>query len=359
MPTIYNFNPGPAQLPHEIMLQAQAELLDWQGTGVSILEISHRSTRFMAMAAQAEQDLRELLNIAADYQVLFLAGGASHQFAMIPMNLLRGKTTADYIETGIFSHRAAVEAKPYCTVNIAASGAASDFTTIPALATWQLNPAAAYVHYTANETIAGLEFPWIPETGNVPLVSDMTSNLLSMPLDVSRFGLIYASAQKNIGPSGLTVVIVRNDLVGDALPLTPSLYNYKVQADNNSLYNTPPTFAWYMAGLMFAWLKKQGGLEVMTERNRNKADKLYRFIDQSDFYFNKIDPVYRSRMNVSFTLANAELETLFLIKAAEVGLVGLKGHRVVGGLRASIYNAMPEAGVDALIAFMTEFESKM
>jgi len=359
MSKIINFSAGPAALPHEVMEQAQAEFLNWQGKGISAMEISHRHPWFMAMAEQAEQDLRELLSIPKHYKVLFLAGGASFQFAMVPMNLLRGKNAADYINTGLWSQKAINEARRYCQVNVAASGATTQFNSIPDFNEWQLNKNAAYVHYVANETISGLEFSDIPATGDVPLVSDMSSNILSKPIDVSRFGLIYAGAQKNIGPSGLSIVIVREDLLGNVLPFTPALYNYQIQADNNSMFNTPPTYAWYMAGLVFAWLKKQGGLKVMAERNKRKAAKLYNYIDDSDFYFNTIEPQYRSKMNVTFRLRDAELEPLFIQEAEQVGLFALKGHKLAGGgMRASIYNAMPEAGVDRLIECMQEFKSK-
>lgn len=357
MPQIYNFSAGPAALPQAVMEQAQAEFLNWQGKGISAMEISHRHPWFMAMAEQAERDLRELLAIPSNYKVLFLAGGASFQFAMVPMNLLRGKNTADYINTGIWSQKAINEAKRYCKVNVAASSESSQFNSIPDFNEWQLNPQAAYVHYVANETISGLEFNGIPNTADVPLVSDMSSNILSTSIEVNRFGLIYAGAQKNIGPSGLSILIVREDLLGDVLPFTPSLYNYQIQAENNSMYNTPPTYAWYIAGLVFAWLKKQGGLSVMAERNQRKAAKLYQYIDQSDCYFNTIDPRYRSNMNVTFRMRQAELEPQFIQEAEQAGLFALKGHKLAGGgMRASIYNAMPEEGVDRLIEFMHDFQ---
>lgn len=359
MSQIYNFSAGPACLPREVMQQAQAEFLNWQGKGISIMELSHRHPWYLTMVEQCEQDLRELLAIPNNYKVLFLAGGASFQFAMVPMNLLRDKNTADYINTGIWSQKAINEAKRYCEVNIAASGESSQFYSIPDFNEWRLNPNAAYVHYAANETITGLEFNYIPDTAGVPLVSDMSSNILSKPLDVSRFGLIYAGAQKNIGPSGLCIVIVREDLLGNFLPFTPALYNYQIQAENNSMYNTPPTYAWYMAGLVFAWLKKQGGLAVIAEHNQRKAAKLYQYIDQSDYYFNTIDPRYRSKMNVSFRIKNSELEPQFIQQAEQAGLFALKGHKLAGGgMRASIYNAMPEEGIDKLIEFMQDFKQK-
>lgn len=356
MSSLYNFSAGPAVLPQAVMQQAHAEFFDWHGSGLSIMEISHRNPAFVALTEQIENDLRELLAIPDNYRVLLLPGGATYQFSLVPMNLLADKTTADYVDTGIWSRKAIAEAKRYCAVNIVASNESSGDTTIPPQEEWRLNKDAAYVHYTANETISGLEFPWIPAVKNVPLVSDMSSNLLSMPLDVKRFGLIYASAQKNLGSSGLTLVIVRDELLGKALPLIPTLCNYQVQATNHSLYNTPPMYAWYLMGLVLKWVKEQGGLVEMAERNQRKAAKLYQFIDNSDLYRNSIDPLYRSRMNVTFYLTKPNLETKFLIEAEQAGLVGLKGHRLTGGLRASIYNAMPEKGVDALIKFMKEFE---
>ena len=290
--------------------------------------------------------------------MLFLQGGASSQFAAVPLNLLGDKKTADYINTGAWSKKAIAEAKRYCDVNVAASSEESKFTTAPAQDSWQLNPDAAYVHYTPNETIGGVEFPFIPDTGNIPLVADMSSTILSRPVDVSRYGVIYAGAQKNIGPAGLTVVIVRKDLMGQPLDSTPTMLNYQVQAENGSMYNTPPTYSWYLAELVFAWIKKQGGLAKMAEINKRKADNLYAAIDGSDFYANPVEPASRSWMNVPFTLANPELDAVFLQESKEEDLTTLKGHRSVGGMRASIYNAMPEEGVNTLIAFMAEFERR-
>jgi phosphoserine aminotransferase len=356
MTTIYNFSAGPAVLPAAVLRQAQAELLDWHGSGMSVMEMSHRGKEFLSIAQQAEADIRELLGISADYHVLFLQGGATSQFAMVPMNLLRGKQQADYINTGAWSKKAIAEAKRYCTVNVAATSEASGFTTVPATDGWQLDGSSAYVHYTPNETIGGVEFNSIPDTGDVPLVADMSSTILSRPLDVSRFGVIYAGAQKNIGPAGLTVVLVRKDLAGTTLDGTPSMYNYQAHADSGSMLNTPPTFSWYLAGLVFQWLREQGGLTALAEINRRKAAVLYAAIDDSDFYASPVDPAYRSWMNVPFTLADAALDGDFLVQAASTGLLNLKGHRSVGGMRASIYNAMPEAGVDALVGFMQEFE---
>ena len=359
MAKIYNFSAGPAVLPAEVLLRAQQELTDWHGSGMSVMEMSHRGKEFMSIAAKAEADLRELMAIPANYKVLFLQGGASTQFAMVPMNLLRGKKNADYINTGEWSKKAIKEAKTYCAVNVAASSEAARFTTVPARAEWKLDAQAAYVHYTPNETIGGVEFASIPDTGNVPLVADMSSNILSRPVDVKRFGLIYAGAQKNIGPAGLTIVIVRDDLIGQVLPGTPATFDYKIHADNESMYNTPPTYAWYIAGLVFEWLKGKGGLAGMAAINERKAKKLYAAIDGSKgFYRNPVDPACRSWMNVPFTLADAALDEAFLKGAKAAGLLQLKGHRSVGGMRASIYNAMPEAGIDALIAYMKDFAAK-
>jgi phosphoserine aminotransferase len=356
MSDIFNFSAGPAMLPRVVLEQARDELLDWHGTGMSVMEMSHRGKEYMGIAAQAEADLRTLLAIPGTYKVLFLQGGATSQFAMVPMNLLRGRARADYINTGAWSKKAIGEAKRYCEVNVAASSVGSNFTTIPDRAGWQLDSTSAYVHYTPNETIGGVEFHSVPETGGVPLVADMSSTLLSRPVDVSRFGLIYAGAQKNIGPAGLTVVIVREDLIGETLPGTPSMFDYKAHADNESMLNTPPTFAWYLAGLVFVWLREQGGLTAMAERNRRKAQLLYHAIDASGFYHCPVDPTCRSWMNVPFTLSDAALDGEFLAGARTAGLLSLKGHRSVGGMRASIYNAMPEAGVIALTDFMAEFE---
>jgi phosphoserine aminotransferase len=358
MSPIYNFSAGPACLPQAVLKQAQEEMIDWQGAGMSVMEMSHRGKEFMSIAAQAEADLRELMAIPNNYKVLFLQGGASAQFANVPINLLRGKKGADYIYTGQWSKKAIAEAKRFCDVNVAASAEASNFSVLPAQSEWQLNSDAAYVHYTPNETIGGLEFHWTPETGDVPLVADLSSTILSRPIDVSKFGVIYAGAQKNIGPAGLTVVIVRDDLIGETVPGMPVMCDYKTMADNDSMYNTPPTYGWYLAGLVFAWLKKNGGLTAMAEINERKASKLYAAIDDSSFYANPIDPACRSWMNIPFTLADAELDAAFLSGAKEAGLMTLKGHRSVGGMRASIYNAMPEAGVDALISFMADFEKR-
>lgn len=356
MSKTFNFSAGPAMVPADVIKQASAEMADWRGTGMSVMEMSHRGKEFVGIAAQAEADLRELMGIPDNYKVLFLQGGATLQFSMIPANLLRGRAGADYINTGQWSKKAIKEGARFCEVNVAASSEDNGFTTIPDAASWQLNADAAYVHYTPNETIGGVEFGWIPETGDVPLVADMSSTILSRPVDVSKFGLIYAGAQKNVGPAGLTIVIVRDDLIGEVMPGMPSPFDYKAMADADSMLNTPPTYTWYLAGLVFQWLKQQGGLTAMAETNARKAGKLYAAIDGSGFYANPVDTDCRSWMNVPFTLANAKLDKTFLSEAAAAGLVTLKGHRSVGGMRASIYNAMPEEGVDTLIDFMAEFE---
>jgi phosphoserine aminotransferase len=358
MSRVYNFSAGPAMLPDAVLQQAKEELPEWRKTGMSVMEMSHRGKDFMAIAAQAEADLRDLLAIPANYKVLFLQGGATGQFAVVPMNLLRGKTQADYLNTGIWSKKAIAEAKRYCEVNVVASSEASKYTTAPDRSEWQCNPNAAYFHCVINETINGVELHTIPEMGDVPVVADMSSTLLSRPIDISKFGLIYAGAQKNIGPAGLTIVIVRDDLLGDVLPTTPSLFDYKIQADNDSMYNTPPTYSWYIAGLVFQWLKAQGGLAAMGQRNQHKAGSLYNAIDKSGFYANPIDPAYRSWMNVPFTLPDDTLNQPFLAEAKQAGLVTLAGHRSVGGMRASIYNAMPEEGVQALVDFMGDFSQR-
>jgi len=359
MSKVFNFSAGPAVLPKEVLQQARDEMLDWNGSGMSVMEMSHRGKEFIAIAEKAEADLRAVMGIPDSYKVLFLQGGATSQFAMVPLNLTATGGKADYLHTGHWSKKAISEAKRFCKVNVAASSEDSKYTTIPAQQGWALDPAAAYVHYTPNETIAGVEFPVIPETGNVPLVADMSSNILSRPIDVSRFGIIYAGAQNSIGPAGLTVVIVREDLIGHARQEIPSLFDYKVQAENDSMLNTPPTYAWYIAGLVFQWIRDKGGLAVMEQINRNKAHKLYDYIDASGgFYRNPVDPSCRSWMNVPFVLKDEALDKPFLAGADAAGLLQLKGHRSVGGMRASIYNAMPEEGIDALIQFMQDFMQK-
>jgi phosphoserine aminotransferase len=355
---VFNFSPGPATLPLEVLQQAQSEMTDWQASGMSVMEVSHRGKAFVATAQQAEADLRELLSIPANYKVLFLQGGATGMFSAIPMNLATAESTVDYINTGAWSKKAIGEAKRYCKVNVAADEAASNYSTVPAQAALKLTPGAAYVHYTPNETIGGVEFDYIPQTGGVPLVGDFSSTILSRPLDVSKFGLIYAGAQKNIGPSGICVVIVREDLIGKARPGTPMVWDFKGMADDGSMLNTPPTFGWYFAGLVFKWLKKQGGLKALEQRNREKADRLYGFIENSGFYKSPVAKNARSWMNVPFTLAKPDLDKAFCAEAGKVGLVNLEGHRSVGGMRASIYNAMPIEGVEALIKFMKEFQAR-
>ena len=356
--TIYNFSAGPAVLPKEVLLQAQAELLDWHGSGMSVMEMSHRGKEFTGIHAQAEADLRELMGIPANYKVLFLQGGGHLQFSMIPLNLLRGKASADYVNTGEWSKKAIAEAPKFGKVSVAASNADKNCTYVPAFDTWQRDPNAAYLHYCPNETIGGVEFNWIPDSGYVPLVADMSSNILSRPCDVSKFGLIYAGAQKNIGPAGLAVVIVRDDLLGHAAASTPTMLDYKTHADNGSMYNTPPTYGIYIAGLVFQWLKQQGGLAAIEKQNIAKAKVLYDCIDASSFYANPVRKEDRSRMNVPFTLKDAALDEEFLKGAKARGMAQLKGHRSVGGMRASIYNAMPAAGVAALVEYMKEFEAK-
>lgn len=351
----FNFSAGPAGLPDEVLVQAQAELLDWHGKGLSIMEMSHRSKEFVSVAEQAEQDLRDLMAIPDNYKVLFLQGGATSQFSMLPMNLLGASGKADYIDTGVWSKKGIKEAQRFGDIHIAASTAANNYTSAPSQAELNLRDGVSYVHYTPNETIGGVAFDYVPQT-DAPLVADYSSSILGEPVDVSKFGVIYAGAQKNIGPAGLTLVIIRDDLLGNVQAGAPSMYDYKLHADNDSMLNTPPTLAWYLSGLVFQWLKRQGGVAGITEVNRRKAAKLYGFIDASDFYANPVALANRSLMNVPFTLADSELDKLFLSQAEEAGLLNLKGHRSVGGMRASIYNAVPEAAVDALTDFMAQFE---
>ena len=354
----FNFSPGPAALPEPVLRQAAAEMLDWHGTGVSVMEMSHRGKDFISIQAEAEAALRRLLAIPASYKVLFLQGGAIGQNAIVPMNLLRGRDRADYVDTGSWSQRSMAGAAAYCSVQVAASAEVNGYTAIPERAAWRLDAGAAYVHVCSNETIGGVEFHTTPDTGAVPLVADMSSNILSRPVDVSRYGLIYGGAQKNIGPAGLTLVIVREDLLGGAMRITPEAFNYTVQAAHDSMINTPPTYAIYVTGLVFAWIEEQGGLVAMAERNRAKADLLYAAIDARGFYSNAIAHRDRSLMNVPFHLAEPGLDTAFLAGAKEAGLLQLKGHRLVGGMRASIYNAMPIDGVRALVAYMKDFEAR-
>lgn len=355
----FNFAAGPAALPVEVLEQAREELTDWRAQGASVMEISHRGKPFLAMAREAESDLRELLGVPGNYRVLFMQGGGAAQFSVVPLNLAAADATVDYLVTGHWSKRALVEAQRLIArVNVAADEAVSKYTTAPGPAALRLTAGADYVHYCPNETIGGVEFPYVPATGGVPLVADMSSTILSRPLEVSRFGLIYAGAQKNIGPSGLVVVIVREDLLDRARKDIPAVWSYRLVADEGSMFNTPPTFSWYLAGLVFKWLKARGGLAAMGERNRVKAERLYAAIDGSGFYRNPVARECRSWMNVPFTLADAALEGTFAAEARAAGLINLEGHRSVGGMRASIYNAMPLAGVEALIAFMKDFERR-
>ncbi|OAI10614.1 3-phosphoserine/phosphohydroxythreonine aminotransferase [Methylomonas lenta] len=356
MARIYNFSAGPSMLPEAVLLKAQQEMLDWQDSGMSVLEMSHRGKYFMAIAEAMKNDLIELLSIPENYKVLFLQGGATAQFAMIPQNILNGKSSACYVNTGAWSTSAIKEAGKYCEVKIAASSEDTAYTSIPKAEQWLLDQDAAYLHYTSNETIHGVEFNHVPEVGNLPLVCDMSSNILSRTVDINRFGIIYAGTQKNMGPAGVTVVIVREDLIGLAPKSVPSVFNYAQQAKSDSMLNTPATYNWYLLGLVLQWLKGEGGVAAIEQRNIQKAGKLYQAIDQSSLYSNPVALECRSRMNIPFVLADASLDKEFLSLAEKNGLSTLAGHRSVGGMRASIYNAMPEAGVDALIAFMAEFE---
>ncbi len=358
MKRVFNFSPGPAMLPEAVLRKAQAELLDWQGSGMSVMEVSHRGTAFIEYAAQSERTLRRLLGVPDNYKVLFLQGGATLQFAAVPLNLAPPGGVVDYVVTGNWGEKAVKEAERYVRVNVAATSKATNFTSIPDPGTWKVSDSAAYLHYTPNETVFGVEFHSIPEVSDAPLVADMSSTLLSRPLDVSRFGVIYAGAQKNIGPAGLAIVIVREDFLGRARRETPGVIDYKTMADNDSMWNTPSTLSWYLAGLVFDWLEEQGGLAAMGKVNERKAAKLYAAIDGSEFYKNPVDKACRSWMNVPFTLPDAKLDKPFLDEAKAAGLTNLKGHRVVGGMRASLYNAMPEAGVDALISFMADFAKR-
>jgi phosphoserine aminotransferase len=355
MTRVFNFSSGPAVLPEPVLRRAAGEMLDWHGSGMSVMEMSHRGKEFMAIHAQAQALLRELLAIPANYRVLFMQGGAIGENAIVPMNLIGRTGRADYVLTGAWSKKSAKEAQRYGTVNIAATG---DGSEIPPQSAWKLDPRASYVHICANETIDGVEFHWTPDTGSVPLVADMSSNILSRRIDVSRYGLIYAGAQKNIGPSGLTIVIVREDLLGHALPVTPTAFNYQQQAENDSMVNTPATYSIYVAGLVLQWLKEQGGVAAIERRNEEKAKLLYDYLDGSGFYRNTVAREDRSWMNVPFRLRDESLDQPFLEGAVEHGMVQLKGHRSVGGMRASIYNAMPLAGVQALVAYMREFEAR-
>ncbi|MSQ52972.1 MAG: 3-phosphoserine/phosphohydroxythreonine transaminase [Betaproteobacteria bacterium] len=358
MARAFNFSAGPAVLPEEVLAQAAAEMLDWHGSGMSVMEMSHRGKAFIGIYEQAESDLRELLAVPVNYKVLFLQGGATLQFGMLAMNLLRGRASADYFNTGEWSKKAIKEARAFCKVNVAASSEDANFTYAPGQTSLKLDPNAAYVHYTSNETIGGVEYQWVPDVGDVPLVADMSSHLLSRPVEVKRFGLIYAGAQKNIGPAGLTIVIVREDLLGGAAAHIPSLLDYKVHADAGSMSNTPPTYAIYVAGLVFQWIKRQGGIAEMERRALERSGMLYELLDGSGFFKNPVRRQDRSRMNVPFTLIDSKLDDRFLAGASERGMFELKGHRSVGGMRASMYNAMPIEGVRCLLAYLREFETK-
>jgi phosphoserine aminotransferase len=355
MRRVTNFSAGPAVLPDEVLAQARDEMLDWNGSGMSVMEVSHRGKAFTRVAEQAEADLRELLQVPDDYAVLFLQGGATMEFALLPMNLAAEGQGVDYLVTGSWSKKAAKEAGSVRKVSVVADGASSRFTDVPERSAWRLDPQAAYFHYCANETIEGLEMHEVPDVGSVPVVADLSSTILSRPLDIRRYGVIYAGAQKNIGPAGLVIMIIRRDLLERAPAGLPNILKFSAHAAEGSMLNTPPTFAWYVAGLVFQWIKRQGGLPAMAERNQRKSAMLYQAIDASGFYRNPVRPAYRSWMNVPFTLPREELDAVFLKEAEQQGLMNLKGHRSVGGMRASIYNAMPESGVAALVDFMADF----
>ncbi|HVF64557.1 MAG TPA: 3-phosphoserine/phosphohydroxythreonine transaminase [Casimicrobiaceae bacterium] len=352
----FNFSAGPAVLPEPVLERAAAEMLDWHGSGMSVMEMSHRGKEFIGIAEKAEADLRALMAIPATYRVLFLQGGAIGENAIVPMNLVAGRESADYVNTGEWSKKSIKEAQKYTRVSVAASSQPQSFTCVPPQSTWRLDPHAAFVHVTTNETIGGVEFQWTPDTGNVPLVADMSSHLLSRIIDVSRYGVIYGGAQKNVGPAGLTLVIVRDDLLDRALPITPSAFHWKAQAKEGSMLNTPPTYAIYIAGMVFEWLLEQGGVEAIEQRNIAKAKLLYDTLDASAFYRTPVRREDRSRMNVPFRLADESLDADFLKGAEARGMLQLKGHRSVGGMRASIYNAMPIEGVQALVDYLHEFE---
>ena len=357
MNKVFNFSAGPAALPRAVLERLKIELPEFRDAKASVIEISHRGGDFMVLAQKAEQDLRDLMNIPDNYKVLFLQGGASQQFSMIPVNLLRGKKIANYANTGHWSKKAILEGTRYCQVNVCTDSTKNGFTDIEDYSSWKIDSDGAYLHYTPNETIAGLEFDYIPEV-DMPLVADMSSSILSRMIDVSKFGVIYAGAQKNIGVSGLTVVIVREDLIGEVVDNQPVLFDYSTQANNDSMYNTPCTFAWYTAALVFEWLKELGGIESITQHNEKKSRLLYEVIDLSDFYYNNVATRFRSRMNVPFFTPSPELDKLFVKDALNNNLLALKGHRAVGGIRASIYNAMSMEGVEALVSFMIYFEKK-
>lgn len=356
--SIYNFGAGPAMLPQAVMKQVQAEFLDWNGTGMSIVEMSHRSKAFLSIAEAADADLRDILQVPADYKILYVHGGATSMMSMVPLNLLANGETGEYLLTGSWSAKACKEAKRLGKVHVAASSEPEKYFTIPDPGNWQLADDVAYLYYTDNETITGVEFDFIPDAGDVPLVCDMTSNFLSRPFDITRFGIVFASAQKNFGPAGMACVIIREDMIGRAGKQTPFLYDFKTYAENDSMFNTPPVFNWYMAGLIYKWIREQGGLAAMDQRAKQRSGKLYATIDSSTLYSNPINTQYRSRMNVPFILADESLNSAFLAEAGENGLIELKGHRSVGGMRASIYNGMPVEGIEALTAFMLDFEQR-
>jgi phosphoserine aminotransferase len=358
MTRVFNFSAGPAALPEPVLRRAAEEMLDWHGSGMSVMEMSHRGKEFISIAEQAESLLRELLAVPANYKVLFMQGGAIGENAIVPMNLLRGKASIDFIDTGEWSKKSIKEAKKYAAVNVAASSAGTGYDRVPVRAEWKLDANAAYVHICSNETIGGVEYHFTPDVGGVPLVADMSSDILSRPVEVSKYGLIYGGAQKNIGPAGLTIVIVRDDLLGQALPICPSAFDFQTVAENDSMYNTPPTYAIYIAGLVFQWLKGQGGLGAMAQKNHAKAALMYDFLDRSGFYRSPVERESRSLMNVPFKLKDEALDAAFLKGAEARGMLQLKGHRSVGGMRASIYNAMPIEGVQALVNYMQEFEQQ-
>ncbi len=355
---VFNFSAGPAVMPEDVLRTAAAEMLDWHGSGMSVMEMSHRGKEFISIYDKAQADLRGLLKIPANYKILFLQGGAIAENAIVPMNLLLGRSTADYVNTGEWSKKSIKEAKKYCTVNIAASSEDQNFTYVPARETWKLTRDAAFVHVCTNETIGGVEYQWAPDTGDVPLVADMSSHIMSRVIDVSKYGVIYGGAQKNMGPAGLTLVIVREDLLDRALPMTPTAFHWKEQAAADSMVNTPATYAIYVAGLVFEWLQAQGGIEAIERKNIAKAKLLYEYLDATSFYVNPVRKEDRSRMNVPFKLSDESLDEAFLKGAKERGMVQLKGHRSVGGMRASIYNAMPIEGVRTLVEYMQDFEQR-
>jgi phosphoserine aminotransferase len=355
MKCTYNFSAGPAVLPKSVMLRAQAEMIDWHDSGMSVMEMSHRGKHYMSIIEKVESDFRSLFNVPKNYKVLFLQGGAIAQNSMVPLNLLNGKK-ANYVVSGYWSKRSYQDALPFGDMSIAASSESINYTKAPDLKEWKIDSSASYIHFCSNETIHGVEYFDLPSVKTIPVVADMSSHILSRPVDISQFGVIYAGAQKNIGPAGLTIVIVRDDLLEVASPLTPSVFNWKTQAENQSMINTPTTYSIYMAGLVFEWLIELGGLAAIEKQNIKKAELLYNYIDSSDFYSNPIDIKNRSRMNVPFRIQNEDLHASFVTGAENLGMIGLKGHRLVGGIRASIYNAMPIEGVQALVDYMKDFE---